>query len=540
MARVDAVFVGADLEDNLSVRTLASAVRGSGRTSWVTGFNRADQVDAATDRILAVEPGFVGLSLAFQHRAEEFVVLAERLRARGFRGHVCAGGHVATMMPEEVLGLCPAIDTALGHEADRSVVALIDRIDRPEAWGEVPGLAWRDGRGGFRRNPPAPAVRDLDRLPRPVRDGPLRQHLGLPFAPIAAGRGCYGRCSFCAIHGFHLARPGPRIRFRSPEDVADEMEELYHERGARIFCFHDETLFLPRGEATLRRLDPLGEALRLRHVGRIAVVAKARPDGVAPGLLERLRDSIGLMRLYVGIENWSPRGLEHLGRGMTAETASAALEQLLGADVYGCYNLLVFEPDTVLEDLEENVRGAMRFPAVPFNFCRTEAYAGSRLWERLIREGRLRRHRFATDYAIADPRAQRVFEITRQAFFDRNFAADGLANLTMSLGYEHRLLRHFAPEADAARGALDADVRTFLADVHADTCRGLADAVAFAGGPCGEDAAAAADFTLALATRINGAGAALHDRLLDLRRRIAHHALDGGSVRRGAGLDRGR
>jgi anaerobic magnesium-protoporphyrin IX monomethyl ester cyclase len=518
--RPAAVFVGAEIEDNLSIRTLTAAVRAAGLAAEYLRFNSRDDIAATADALAARNPALVGLSMAFQHRAPEFLALAGALRARGYRGHICTGGHVATVMPEAILRGCAAVDTALGHEGEDGIVRLLRALGDREAWVDIPALAWRDDAGTIRRNEPASARRNIDALPLPARDSPLRRHLGLPFAPLAASRGCYGSCTFCAISTFHRLRPGPRMRFRSPTHVADEMAALYHDHGARIFCFHDETLFLPKPEQTLRRLGAIGDLLRERRVGRIAVVGKARPDAVEPGLLRALHERFGLMRLYIGIENWSANGLAHLGRGVTPAIAAEALEACRATGVYGCYNLLLFEPDMVLEDVAENLAGMERFGDVPVNFCRAEAYAGTPLWTELHRAGRLRTEGFAVDYTIADPRAQQLFKIARQAFRDRNFAADGLGNMTMSLGYERQLLHHFLP-APAPRAAelLEAADRLILA-IGADTRRHLGAALEWVRTHEGPGDGEVAEFTFELASAVNLSGAALQERLLGLRREM--------------------
>ncbi|MBI5502936.1 MAG: radical SAM protein [Deltaproteobacteria bacterium] len=534
--RLAAVFVGAEIEDNLAIRTLAGAVRAAGMPAGFARFNSRDEIPAVVDRVVADGPALVGLSMAFQHRAPEFLALAEALRARGYGGHICAGGHVATVMAGTVLSSCAAVDTALGHEAEDGIVRLLRADGDRGAWGGIPALAWRDEAGVVRCNPPAPVPRDLDVLPLPVRDTPLHRHLGLPFAPLAGSRGCYGSCRFCAICTFHRLRPGPRLRFRTPGHVAREMAGLYHEHGARIFCFHDETMLLPRPAQSLRRLGELADHLRRLGVGRIAVIGKARPDALEPGLLGELRERLGLMRLYVGIENWSANGLLHLGRGVGPEVAVRALEACRATGVYGCYNLLLFEPEATLADVEDNLAGMERFGDVPVNFCRAEAYAGTALWTDLQRAGRLRSDGFATDYTLADPLVERLFQIVRQAFRDRNFSADGLANMAMGFGYERQLLRHFVPGPDPRLDPLLREVDALIVAIGADTRRHLGKALGWVREHPGASAAEASEVTYELASEINFGGVALQERVFELRAEMNGFARTSAAFRENAAL----
>jgi len=86
-------LVGPELEENLSLRYLASSLARAGFETEIVALNGdADFGDALTHIVSAPEPPLlVGLSLAFQWRARDFLALAIALRQRGYAGHVTAG-----------------------------------------------------------------------------------------------------------------------------------------------------------------------------------------------------------------------------------------------------------------------------------------------------------------------------------------------------------------------------------------------------------------------------------------------------------------
>lgn len=513
------MFVGAEYEENLSSRTMASVARSAGLTSAVVGFDNERDLPLVMSRILEASPVLLGLSMAFQHRALEFLRLADALRAEGYEGHVVAGGHFATATAEEVIRRHGAIDTVVRFDGERPLSMLIERLEDPGRWSEIPGLVYRQG-AAVRANPPEEAPRDLDPLPWPIRDEPLKPHMGKLFTTLCGSRGCYGNCRFCAINSYHRGRPGPRLRFRSPGNVAREMSMLYHEKGARIFCFHDDTFFLPNRRRMRERMDEMAHHMRRLGIHEhIAVVAKARPDALDAELLDHLRRSIGLMRLYIGVENFSRAGLEHLNRRVTREQVDASLGACAEAGVYGCYNLLIFEPDARLEDMDENIEGMRKFMQIPVNFCRAEAYNGTALHAMLEEQGRLRGNYLASDYDIADPRMEMLFRIVYQAFKDRNFSSDALANLNMSLGYELQLLLHFY-EADDELGELEAETNHMMARINANSLEHLEEAVTFVRAGSWRDSKTCMDFTVELAQKVNFEGTGLHTDVLELRRRL--------------------
>ena len=54
-------------------------------------------------------------------------------------------------------------------------------------------------------------------------------------APIITTRGCPGKCTFCSAHNIS----GRKIRYRSPENILDEILILYNQYNVRQFMFQD-------------------------------------------------------------------------------------------------------------------------------------------------------------------------------------------------------------------------------------------------------------------------------------------------------------
>ena len=88
------VLIGAELEENLGLRYIASSLEVCGHSVAIVPFNSEQDQESAMRQALAFEPEIAGLSMVFTSRAREFCRLARRLREAGFRGHVIAGGPV--------------------------------------------------------------------------------------------------------------------------------------------------------------------------------------------------------------------------------------------------------------------------------------------------------------------------------------------------------------------------------------------------------------------------------------------------------------
>ncbi|MEJ2237612.1 MAG: hypothetical protein P8X82_04890 [Gemmatimonadales bacterium] len=69
-------LVGAELEENLSLRYLAGTLEASGFSTSVIPFNHERHSDRAVQHVLATHPIAVGISVPFQLRARELPVSA--------------------------------------------------------------------------------------------------------------------------------------------------------------------------------------------------------------------------------------------------------------------------------------------------------------------------------------------------------------------------------------------------------------------------------------------------------------------------------
>jgi radical SAM superfamily enzyme YgiQ (UPF0313 family) len=515
------LLAGAELEENLALRYLAAALEAEGHTVDLAPFENAAQAPAVIAAATRRPPALVGLSMTFQFRAREFGALAAALRDAGYGGHITAGGHFPTFAYREVLEAFPALDTVVRHEGEATLPALCDALAKGRALDGVAGLVFRRG-GAVVANPARPLAADLDALPFPKRVGAPQVHLGVPAAFLVGTRGCYGHCTFCCIHAYLKEAGGPAYRTRSPENVADEMAELRRTRGARMFVFHDDDFFTRDAARDLARLTALRDALRRRGVTDIATVVKARPDDVDARVFDVLSE-IGLLRVYLGVEAGSTQGLRTLGRSVDLAENHRALRFLRDRDVYACFNMLLFDPESTLRSLRQSLDFLRAYPEVPMNFCRTEIYVGTPLQHKLAREGRLVGDVFGWDYAIREPAAERAFRVFAEAFLDRNFRCDGLMNASLGLGYHLHLLRRFYP------GALTPALRRLVEEttrrVNLDSVDRMANILDFAATPASEDPARFADFTARTTEDALRAAASLEDQVAFATDEIVRAAL---------------
>jgi anaerobic magnesium-protoporphyrin IX monomethyl ester cyclase len=479
------VLVGADHEENLGLEMIAASLRRAKHRVDMVPYHEAGDVDAVVDRVLARRPQMVGLAIQFQFRAHDFMLLARRLRRGGFRGHITCGGQYPTMAHAEILDGDEAVDSIVLHEGERTAVELADSIARGDTLEHVAGLALRGPEAKAWRTRRRPLCENLDELPFAHRWRAHSRHLGIPYIPICGSRGCWGSCAFCGISAYYRAAcvdgGGRKLRLRSPENLAAEMATLWQAQGGPcIFCFHDDTLLLPRPADTLERLRRVRQLLDDLGVGRAAIIGKTRPDTVTPELALGLR-RLGVIRMFVGIENASQAGQDHLNRRTRTEDLHRALDAFEAAGIFVCYNLLLFEPDGSLGDVAENIAFIRRHSNIPVNFCRAEPYHGTPLHARVKERGTLIGSYLGWDYRIHDDRTELLFRMCAAAFRERNYHAAGVANRYIGLGYTAQVLRCFYDLSEQGTELVDR-VDRLIRDVSGDTADLLEQAHGFVAG----------------------------------------------------------
>ncbi|MBW2263010.1 MAG: cobalamin-dependent protein [Deltaproteobacteria bacterium] len=452
-------LIGPELEENLGLRYLHSSLAHAGHQARIFDFHEKEQIPDIAAAIIDYRPDLVGLSMVFTGRAREFLELADELRGRGFEGHVTAGGHFASFHASDLLTDYPALDSIVHGDGEEAIVELVESMDRLETVG---GLTYRSAEGPA-STPPRRNPDDLDLRPWPTRPERLHKYLGRSIVNMLGSRGCYGNCNYCSIYAWFKQTKGKRLRQRNVDSISEEMAALYHERGVRIFNFHDDNFFLADMDRNMERFTALQKRLDRLGMGRIALQVKARPDSVDREAFSLLKD-MGLFRVFLGVESNAVAGLKTLGRRTRREKNHEAIATLRDLGIHTTFNLLLFDPETVLSDLSDNIDFMSTYSDMPLNFGRVEVYSGTPLERSLRLQGRLLGSYLGYSYRISDARVQRAFEMYRALFLPRNFRARGTSVLAMRVDYYHHLLAHFLPHRSSA--SLDRRVKRLITSVN--------------------------------------------------------------------------
>jgi radical SAM superfamily enzyme YgiQ (UPF0313 family) len=322
----------------------------------LAGLTPSDVEIELCDERLAPVPAAVNADLVAitieTYTARRAYQIADQCRARGIP--VVVGGYHPTFLPDE----------ALAH-ADAVVIG-----DAETVWQDVV----RDARdGGLRpvyRSERQPSIDGLT-FDRRIFQG----HRYPRIAAVQAGRGCRYACDFCSIHSFY----GPHVRRRPVAEVAAEIASL--DRKAVLIV--DDNLFIDREHATelCRALIPL----KVRWGCQVTI------DVADDSALVALMAKSGCVAALVGFESLDGGNLRQMNKAWTLrhQTAQAAIRIFHehGIMVYGSF-IFGYDHDTA-ESIRRTVDFAIESRLFLANISPLTPMPGSRLYDRLRREGRL-------------------------------------------------------------------------------------------------------------------------------------------------------
>ncbi|MDD5358598.1 MAG: glycosyltransferase [Candidatus Nanoarchaeia archaeon] len=275
--------------------------------------------------------------VSFFSANERFARQAVEIVKRNFPNKYIIGGgiHLSVTQTSEY----PNIDTIVLGEGEPHIIEIADVISAGKKPAPVYDLKM---------------VKDLDTLPwvdralfnpRMEQTSPLLAGMPMPFITIVAGRGCWGKCTFCAPSRNLIS--GDKVRIRSVDNFIGELLAIRKNGGIGSVMIHDDLLGSKKW---------LGEFIEKwgKNLNHIPWWCQLRADTIIK-MKEFIPDlaDIGLTYVSVGLESGSQRMLDFLQKGVTVEQNIEACHILheSGINIFG--NYIVGLPTETPDDLDQ-------------------------------------------------------------------------------------------------------------------------------------------------------------------------------------------
>ena len=297
-------------------------------------------------RILTDKPNLVGLSALTPSRHNALKIAKYAKRNIG-NCRVVLGGIHPTLMWKQLMMNYPYIDYIVKGEGEETLFDLVSGKNLRS----IEGLVWRSGKQ-IVENIDRVMIQNLDKIPFPARDllNPMKypargegvfNGINLetePRVPIIFSRGCMGTCTFCSSW-----RIWKGYRYRLGRNVADEIESVITDYGAKHFAFQDDTLTGNREEI----INFCNEIIRRKIM--IAIFGTTRVDMV-DGKLLRIMRKAGFYEISYGIESGSPRMLQKINKKTDLELIKNAVKNTKKAGISVCALMMFGLPGETEKD----------------------------------------------------------------------------------------------------------------------------------------------------------------------------------------------
>lgn len=341
----------------------------------IDGQAERESVERISQVVLDYEPDVVGIT-ATTPMINDAARIAELVKKEREEIKTIVGGPHVTAMPVETLEAFPHIDIGVLGEGERTISSIISSISDDRALSNIDGIVWRHS-GTVVYNPPGPMIQDLSMLPFPARHLCNPSHyrsisahgeVGI-FTTMESSRGCPFQCIFC------YPMFGRTVRFRSAQNIVDEMESVHKDFNVKIIGFVDDTMTVNR-KRVLRLCD---EVIHRGLQKEVEWGCTTRVDTVDEEVLRKMRKA-GCVRINYGIESGNPDILKITRKGITLEHAekAVALTNKVGMETVAYF--ILGHPYETRETIEDTINFARKLNADVVEFSIMTPFPGTELW----------------------------------------------------------------------------------------------------------------------------------------------------------------
>ncbi len=369
----------------LGIGYLASSLKKhSINVKIIDGLREGTGHDALLQKIVSEKPDAVGITCLTSFY-NEVIELSKALKEKGYK--VIIGGVHPTFLPLETITDSKA-DYVVCGEGEIALVKLAkNKFVNKQSFSSnknIPGVYSKKDLESGKPIIKAEAAKILDDLPFPdwkqldPNTYPKAPHgafvKNFPIGVIMTTRGCPYLCTFCASRKFYDVK----IRYRTPENVIEEIKYLIKNFGIKEVHFEDDNLTLKRDHVEKICNLILENNLKISW----ACPNGIRADKVDEDLIKLMKKS-GCYFFAFGIESASPKILKNIKK---LETISVIKKSIEIASKVGieCQGFFIFGlPGETMKTIDESIEFAKSSKLSRAHFMILDVLPGSELWGQL-------------------------------------------------------------------------------------------------------------------------------------------------------------
>lgn len=322
------------------------------------------------EKISQLKPEFIGITCVV---SEVKIVydICEFIKKNSIETIIVIGGPHASICPENFVERGIKFDYLVLGEGEITVHELIRTLKDGRNINNVDGIAFiREGK--LVKNKPREMIKDIDELPFPAYDKVDMKYYCRPNVwairpiyissfTIFTSRGCPYNCNFCAAHAVW----GRKVRFMSPERVAQHIEYIIRKFNIDALYFGDESFTFSRD-----RIYDIFNILKSKNI-KILFGCQTRVNLLDEDLLRFLKNN-GCLQIDFGIESGSDRMLKIMNKQTSVEVSEKIAKICRKIKLRHFANMLINVPGETLEDIEKSLHFVkeMKYDSVIWNvYC---------------------------------------------------------------------------------------------------------------------------------------------------------------------------
>ncbi|MBA3047765.1 B12-binding domain-containing radical SAM protein [Patescibacteria group bacterium] len=285
-----------------------------------------------------------------------------------------AGGIHPTLVPNEPLK--NNFDFTVRGEGEITTVELINYINNKKDIEKITGISYKKN-GQIVCNEDRPLITDLDTLPFPafylMKDYKKNTH---SCKGIITSRGCPFACTYCASKLLWTQK----VRFRSPQNVVNEIIDRHKKYNITSFAFHDDTFTLR--QSYVKEFCQLALSLDFK----ITWHCDTRVDTIDLPLL-KLMHKAGCRHIYLGLESGSPKIQKLIKKNINTEKVKQAIILSRRAGIETTVYFMAGFPDETEEDIKLSIKAMKELSPDYVIWSILTPYPGTEVWEIAKKQG---------------------------------------------------------------------------------------------------------------------------------------------------------
>jgi len=327
------------------------------------------------DKILYYSPELIGISVKTP-TFRSSLNIAKSIKEVDPTIQIVLGGPHPTILPQATVEQ-NVIDFVVRGEGEYTLLELVNAIDEGNDIGEVLGLTYKK-KDRVIHNPDRPLIKNLDELPFPARDLLVDREIYSPdaFGSLFSSRGCPYRCTFCESHKIWTRN----VRFRSPENVVAEMQQVRERYDTRKFDFEDDTFSIDK-----KRVMKFCK-LVIQEKLDIVWSCTTRANLIDDDMLKAMRKA-GCFSISIGVESGSEETLRKIKKGVSVAQVREASRLIKKHGIsLSAYWMFGFPWETKA-DIEKTISFMRELDADSNIYSIVTPYPGSELFETVTKDG---------------------------------------------------------------------------------------------------------------------------------------------------------